>query len=159
MSTFKPNRVDQVDINIPLNQHDGDIPNLKPYKITQIKKFFSLSVNEEKLSEYKVSHYKVVNLGLSKVKLEDGKLISFPEQIKLTLYGTNAIINFNLLELGSCFSLKFYDENVWGNLNPCYFDDYAGKTSGIRKFSSKSYDEVFTFINESVESGKIFTVK
>ena len=82
MSTFKPNRVDQVDINIPLNQHDGDIPNLKPYKITQIKKFFSLSVNEEKLSEYKVSHYKVVNLGLSKVKLEDGKLISFPEQIK-----------------------------------------------------------------------------
>ena len=59
----------------------------------------------------------------------------------------------------SCFSLKFYDENVWGNLNPCYFDDYAGKTSGIRKFSSKSYDEVFTLINESVESGKIFTVK
>ena len=159
MSTIKPNRVDQVDINIPLNQHDGDIPNLKPYKITQIKKFFSLSVNEEKLSEYKVSHYKVVNLGLSKVKLEDGKLISFPEQIKLTLYGTNAIINFNLIELGSCFSLKFYDENVWGNFNPCYFDDYAGKTSGIRKFSSKSYDEVFTLINESVESGKIFTVK
>jgi len=39
MSTFKPNRVDQVDINIPLNQHDGDIPNLKPYKITQIKKY------------------------------------------------------------------------------------------------------------------------
>ena len=95
----------------------------------------------------------------SNVKLEDGELISFPEQIKLTLYGTNAIINFNLLELGSCFSLKFYDENVWVNLNPCYFDDYAGKTSGIRKFSSKSFDEVFTFINESVESGKIFTVK
>ena len=159
MTAFKPNRVDQVDINIPLNQHDGDIPNFKSFKITQIKKFFSLSVNKEKLNEYKVSHYKIVNLGLSNVKLEDGKLISFPEIIKVTLYSTNAIINFNLLELGSCFSLKFYDKNVWGNLNPCYLDDYAGKTSGIRKFSSKSYDEVYTFINESVKSGKIFTVK
>ena len=31
MSEIKPNRVDQVDISIPLNQHDGDIPNLKSF--------------------------------------------------------------------------------------------------------------------------------
>jgi hypothetical protein len=52
---MKPKFVDQVDITIPLNQADGDVPNLKNYKIGEIKKFFSVSVNNEKLKELKDS--------------------------------------------------------------------------------------------------------
>ena len=155
---MKPKFVDQVDITIPLNQADGDVPNLKNYKIGEIKKFFSVSVNNEKLKELRVSHYKISNLGLSVVKVEDGVVVSFPEQIKVTLYGTESFINFKLVDLGSCFSLKFYDKTAWGDLNPNYLDDYSGKTDGIRKFSSKFYDDFLDFINKSVENGTAFMV-
>lgn len=159
MTNHKQLRVDQIDIIIPLNSHDGEIPNLTQFKITQIKKFFKLSVNHDKLKELRVSHFKIANLGLSKLKVENGVVTEFPNEIKLTIYGTTAIINFNLLNLGSCFSLEFYEKSVWGDLHTCFLDDHAGKTQGIRKFSNKSFDEVLEMINDSLGNGKMFAVK
>jgi|TARA_B110000285_G_scaffold163884_1_gene183005 hypothetical protein len=141
---------------IPLSKGEGYQPNFPlDFSLPKIKRMFTVEVDHYALKELKVDYYKIISKGLKIIKVgSDGQIDGYPT-LKVNLYTIDSFLfHTHSVKIGEAFSMKFYDEKIWKDKEPFYYEDWNGKTTLRGLFSSKPLSQLHQEILESCEKGK-----
>jgi hypothetical protein len=152
------NQTDTISCKYLFTKGDGYLPVFNDtIKLTQIKKMFHLIVDEIKLKELGVTHYKVIDKGLKGIAIDNGEIIG---DIKLNVLIFNAageMIKWKEKEFDVCFCYKIYDKDLWKDNDAFYYFDARYTQYQSISFptgSGKSYQQMVEVIEKWEAEGK-----
>ncbi len=152
------NQTDTISCKYVFTKGDGFMPVFNDtIKLTQIKKMFHLIVDNVKLKELGVTHYKIIDKGLKGITIDNGELMGDVKLNLMLFNATGELIEWEEKEFDVCFCYKIYDKDLWKDNEAFYYFDARYTQYQSISFptgAGKNYQQMVEVIEKWEAEGK-----